>query len=365
MALIDVVKWESNEKELVHKFPSEDLRLGTQLVVYSGQTAIFVKGGVVADCFEAGIYTIQSENIPILNKLINIPFGKKSPFQAEVWFVNKLAVLDSKWGTATPIQLEDPKYGIIVPVRSFGQYGIKITNPRLFLETMVGNMATVSTDKIDSYFKGKMMSFFANLISDKMTKDNISVLNINSHLYDMSEYVRASLDGEFAKYGLSMADFSIMSINVPENDSSFQRLKKAKEMATAVNVAGRDIYQMERAFDVLDKSASNESVAGAMMGMGIGLGASVGVGNQMGQNLAAQTAVAPPPIPQPTMYYVVVNGQQQGPYDANAILNYINSKSIAGDTLMWKQGMAAWAKASTFEEFTNSFAACPPPIPTL
>ena len=178
MALIDVVKWESTEKELVHKFPSEDLRIGTQLVVYTGQTAIFVKGGTIADTFEAGTYTLKSENIPILNKLINIPFGNKSPFQAEVWFVNKLAILDSKWGTATPIQLEDPKYGIIVPVRAFGQYGMKVANPQLFIETLAGNMATVTPDKVDAYFKGKMMSFFTNLISDKMTKDNISILNI-------------------------------------------------------------------------------------------------------------------------------------------------------------------------------------------
>lgn len=364
MALIDVVKWEANNKELVHKFPSEDLRLGSQLVVYSGQTAIFVKGGVVADSFESGTYTLQSENIPILNKLINLPFGSKSPFQAEVWFVNKLAILDAKWGTATPIQLEDPKYGIIVPVRAFGQYGLKVIDPKLFLETLVGNMATISTDRVDAYFKGKMMSFFANLISDKMTKDNISVLNINSHLSEMSEYVRCSLDVEFAKFGLSLADFNIMSINVPEDDSSFRKLKEAKEMATAVNVAGRDVYQMERTFNVLDKSASNESAAGAMMGMGIGFGASVGVGNQVGHTLATQ-ATCPPPIPLPVSYYVVVKGQQAGPYDANAIIGYINNRSITQDTLMWKQGMASWAKASTFDEFANSFAVCPPPIPTL
>ena len=93
MALIDVVKWEANDRELVHKFPSEDLRIGTQLVVYAGQTAFFVKGGKVMDQFESGTYTIKTENIPLLNKLINLPFGGNSPFQAEVWFVNKLAII--------------------------------------------------------------------------------------------------------------------------------------------------------------------------------------------------------------------------------------------------------------------------------
>ena len=137
MALIDVVKWEVNSRELIHKFPSNDLRLGTQLVVYTGQTAYFVKGGKVLDSFEAGTYTIKTENIPLLNKLINLPFGGNSPFQAEVWFVNHLAVLDSKWGTPMPIQLEDPKYEIIVPVRAFGQYGLRVSDDKTLIENFI------------------------------------------------------------------------------------------------------------------------------------------------------------------------------------------------------------------------------------
>ena len=95
MAIIDVVKWESNTKELVHKFPSENLRLGTQLVVHAGQTAFFVKGGQVLDEFESGTYTIKTSNIPLLGKIVNLAFGGDTPFQAEVWFVNKLAILDN------------------------------------------------------------------------------------------------------------------------------------------------------------------------------------------------------------------------------------------------------------------------------
>lgn len=86
MPLIDVVKYEVNDHEFVYKFPSEDLRTGTQLVVYPGQTAFFVKGGAICDEFTSGTYTIKTENIPLLNKLINLPFGKTSPFKAEVWY---------------------------------------------------------------------------------------------------------------------------------------------------------------------------------------------------------------------------------------------------------------------------------------
>ena len=116
MALIDVVKWDMTEGEFCFKFPSDGLKIGTQLVVYPTQTAFFVKGGAICDEFTEGTYTIKTENIPILNKLINIPFGGDTPFKAEVWFINQVAKLDLQWGTPHPIQLEDPKYKIIVPV---------------------------------------------------------------------------------------------------------------------------------------------------------------------------------------------------------------------------------------------------------
>ena len=117
MALFDVVKWDVNQREFCHKFLSQDLRLGTQLIVNTAQTAIFVKGGQICDEFSSGTYTLKSENLPLLNKLVNLPFGGDSPFQAEVWFINRISRLDMKWGTPQPIQLEDPKYNIIVPVR--------------------------------------------------------------------------------------------------------------------------------------------------------------------------------------------------------------------------------------------------------
>lgn len=382
MAIIDVVKCEANSQVLVEKFPSNDLRLGTQLVVHIGQVAFFVKGGQVMDMFESGTYTIKTSNIPILGKLINLPFGGNSPFQAEVWFVNKLAVLDTKWGTPTPIQLEDPKYDIIVPVRSFGQYGLKVHDPRMFLEKLVGNMSKFTVAKVDSYFKGIMMSLYANLISDKMTKANISVLNINSHLLEMSEYVCEKLKPEFEKYGLTLENFAIMSINVPEDDPSYIKLKEAKDLAAKVKIAGRDLYQMERTFDVMDKAAGNEGVGGQMLGLGVGLGAGAGVGNQIG-NAVAQTmntnpapppasspvappapaaAPAPPPIQMAT-YFLAVNGQQYGPYDENTMNSMIKESRVNGDTMAWKEGMEGWAKLSTFTEFAQLLPAQAPPVP--
>ena len=90
MALIDIIKYDGSDQEFAWKFPSENLRLGSQLVVKPGQTAFFVKGGKALDEFLPGTYTLTSGNIPLLTKLISLPFGGNTPFQAEVWFISKL-----------------------------------------------------------------------------------------------------------------------------------------------------------------------------------------------------------------------------------------------------------------------------------
>ena len=302
----------------------------------------------------------------IAEKLDCLYINVDTPFQAEVWFVNSLAILDTKWGTPSPIQLEDPKYEVIVPVRAFGQYGIKVSDPRLLIESLVGNMATFSVSKIDSYFKGILLSRFANLLSDKLNKDGISVLTINSHLNELSEFIVQSLQPDFNKYGVGLENFFVVSVNVPEDDPSFIKLKEAKELMAKIKIAGRDIYQMDRSFNVLETAAGNEGTAGNIIGLGMGINAGAGFGGQMaglaGQHMNTQAAT-PPPIPQPVSYFIAVNGQQQGPYDANVIMSYIAQGQIQRDTLVWKNGMPNWAQISTLPEFANSFGAVPPPLP--
>lgn len=365
MALIDVIKCDVNSNEFIYKFPSDDLRIGSQLVVYPSQTAFFLKGGKICDEFTSGTYTIKTENIPLLNKLINLPFGSDSPFKADVWFVNQISKLDMKWGTPQPIQLEDPKYGIIVPVRAYGQYGIRISNPRVFMETLIGNMSSFSAEKIDDYFKGKLISLLNNLISEKMITEKVSVIEINAQLMMMSEYCQTQLTKYFTQYGIELIDFSFMSINVPQDDPSFIKLKNAIDKAAQLKIVGRDIYQMDRSFDVMEKAAANEGSMASVANMGMGLGMGLNLGNQMGNMMTQNmtTGATPPPLPQTSTYHIVINGQQSGPHDANTIYAYINQGQINSETLVWKQGMPAWAKISTLPEFTTAFQSCPPPVP--
>ena len=366
MAIIDIVKYEQQEGVIVHKFPSCDLRWGSQLVVYPGQVAFFVKGGKVCDKFTEGTYTLKSNNIPILNKIINIPFGSDSPWQADVWFVSTLNKLNLKWGTETPILLEDPKYEIIVPVRAYGQYGFKVSNPEKFVYGLVGNQSDFSEVQLQAYFRGVLLSKLTEVIASKITSDKISILDIPTHLGEISSFSEEKLKPYFLDYGLDLLLFNFISINIPENDPSLNEIKKAKNLSARLKIAGKDKYKMERSFDVMDKAAENESGAGAaFINAGLGFGATMNIGKQMADQLSPEQNNTPPPIPVNIDYYLAINGKQAGPYSASQIQQAINQDSSVLKILAWKKGMTSWANLETFPEFNHpqNDSSVPPPIP--
>lgn len=368
MAIIDVVKYQTVDGELCHKFDSEDLRMGSQLVVHPALTAFFVKGGAICDEFTAGTYKLDTENIPILNKIINLPFGSDSPFQAEVWFINQTAKLNLPWGTPHPIQIEDPRYHIIVPVRAHGQYGIRVTNPRLFLETLIGSMGSFSSEQIEQFYKGRIISALNTLLAQQIVSNGISILDINTLLLSMSDSINEQLNLLLGKYGVSIIEFAIMSINFPQNDESVIKLKNAKDLAARLNITGRDVYQMERSFNVLEAAANNEGAGGQMMGLGVGLGAGVGVGNAVG-NIAGQymniNPLQVPPLPQsPQLYYLAINGQQVPNLTIENIASYLANGVADANTLAWTLGMSTWLPIAQIPALASLVSTpTPPPLP--
>jgi membrane protease subunit (stomatin/prohibitin family) len=366
MALIEVIKYDGNTSEFVWKFPSVDLKLGAQLIVNHSQSAFFVKNGIICDEFQEGRYTLKSANIPLLNKIINLPFGDKSPFAAEVWYVNMVTKLDNKWGTIKPINLEDLLYGIVVPARAFGQYGFKIVEPKNFLHTIVGTLKTFTAQQITEYFNGKVLSSISTILGKAIVQNKISLLQIAAFQDDLSEICRKTINEEFIKYGIELVNFYIMSINIPEDDTSLIKLKEAKELSMKVKTVGKDIYQMDRSFDVMEKAAENEGSAGSMINAGLGLGAGLSLGNAMG-NQFSQTGhnlnTNPPPSPIQTQYFFVIDGKQSQPFTLDNILSLISQNIINQETLAWTNGLSGWIKANAIPELANFFNQSPPSIP--
>ena len=162
MALIDVIKYDGNPNIFAWKYPNDRLNTSTQLIVSETQETILFKGWQALGVFGAGRHTLTTKNIPILSKLINLPFGGNSPFTAEVWFVNKINSLNIKWGTPTAISLFDSFLMVDVKVRSFGQFGIKIDNSKKFLEKLVGTLQIFNADNITEYFKGEYLKKYSS-----------------------------------------------------------------------------------------------------------------------------------------------------------------------------------------------------------
>ena len=281
MAIVEVLKFNSDASIFAWKYPNSELSTWTQLIVNESQEAVLVKNGQITDVFGPGRYVLSTDNIPVLQKLINIPFGQKSPFSAEVWFINRAFALDIKWGTTTPIQVQDPKYGVFVPLRAFGQFGLQIVDSKRFLTKLVGTMPFFNTKTMTDYFKGLYITRVKDRLSSCLVEAKISILEINSHLDDISAKLSAQLNNEMAEFGISVSAFYVNDINVPENDPAVKQLKAALAKRAEMDILGYN-YQQERTFDTLNTAAGNQGSAGAVMGAGIGLGMGFGVGNTMG-----------------------------------------------------------------------------------
>ena len=298
MALMQIVRWDSglNPADIFAwryvdpKNPDRSDALGnwTQLVVQESQEAILFRDGQALDLFGPGRYVLSTDNIPLLRRLINLPTGGETPFKAHVWFVNKLNILDVKWGTLSPLLLRDPEYQIPIPVRAYGQFGVRIRDSRKFLLKLVGTRTRLTRDELVDSFRGLLLSRIGDMVASYITLRKINIFDISAYLKDMSDEAAEEVRPVFEEYGIEPANFFFGSINVPEDDEAVQDLKKAMSERARMNVMGYN-YQQMRSFDAMEgmaqASGSGDGGGGGnpLLGAGMGLGAGLGMGGAFGQ----------------------------------------------------------------------------------
>lgn len=372
--IIDRIKYDGPPNELIWKFPYDNLSIGTQLIVNESQEAIFYKGGKALDSFGPGTHTISTANIPLLQKLINLPFGGRTPFTAEVWYINKTVKRNLKWGTKTPMSLRDPLYGFIIPVRAYGEYGIQLNDGRNFMTQIVGTLHTADLETVQQYFTSLIITKVTDTISKYIVQQKVSVVDIPAHIDDISKTCKERITEEFDKYGILVTNFYAESINYPEDHPQVEQINQAQANKLQRDIEGYT-YQMERSFDVLDSAAQNEGSASALMNAGMGLGMGFGIGGAMGNQMELmgshlktsqnqQTAVPPPPPV--TVFFIYVNNKQEGPFNLEQIRTFIQNGQLIKETLIWKEGMSQWDKAGNVSELNRLFdAVTPPPPPQL
>ncbi len=315
MAIAEIVKYDGPPDVFAWKYPSEELGTWTQLIVNESQEAVLFKGGKALDVFPSGRHTLETGNIPVLNKIINLPFGGHSPFTAEVWYVNKRFKLDIKWGTASPIQIQDPKYGVFVPVRSNGMFGIQIEEAKKFLVKLVGTAPGFDERSIIRYFRGLYIAKVKDAIAAYVVRKSISVLEINAYIDELSAHMKSRIEPEMAEYGIRLVSFYVNEISTPEEDQAVRKLKEALAKKAEMNIIGYS-YQQERSFDTMRSAVQNDSL-GAMpfMGVGMGIGMGVGAGGAMASsmsNLVKEVSISneEPQIKCPRCHAKVLQGQR-------------------------------------------------------
>ena len=273
MAVIDRIKYDGNNNGqpwMVSKYPGEQFVLGSQLIVNQGQEALFFKGGKALDVFGAGTHTLHTGNLPLLHRLVNLPFGNKTPFTAEIYFINKTSKLDMNWGTANPFQLEDPKYGLILSIRSHGKYGLRIRDSRMFVTELVGalpNGKILDYTFLAGYFSGLLTSKIKTVVSAFMIKEKISFLEVTAYLDELSVKCQDEIGPEFEHFGIEIQNFYIETISPSKEE--FEKLRNYKEELAL----GNQFYQQRRSLDIMEKLADNPGAGGmANAGMGLGMG---------------------------------------------------------------------------------------------
>lgn len=364
---IDIIEWtEPSQNEiLAHRFTrhKNEIKNGAKLIVREGQAAGFVKEGQLADVKLPGMYTLDTNNFPILSTILGWKYGFESPFKSEVYFVSTRQWTDQKWGTQNPIMVRDPEFGP-VRLRAFGSYAFKVTDPGLFLRELVATDPSFELYEISAQFRNVTVSRFV----DALGSAKIPMLDLAGNYDKVSKVALERIGPELAKMGITLTQFFVENISLPPEVEA--ALDKRSQMSVLGNL---DQYAKYQTAEAIRDAAKNP---GGLAGIGASLGAGVAVGQQMGGALGGAMSApgqvapghtaspgAPPPIPSGGTFHAAIDGASAGPFDMAALAAHIKAGKITRKSFVWQKGMANWVAAETVPELQGLLADVPPPIP--
>lgn len=364
---IDIIEWtDSSNDTMVWRFPryQNEIKNGAKLTVRESQVAVFVNEGQIADAFTPGMYELTTQNLPILSTLKGWKYGFNSPFKAEVYFVSMRQFTNLKWGTKNPIMVRDAEFGPL-RIRAFGSYAMRVKDAKLFLKEIAGTDHEFTTEEINEQLRNIVVTRF----SDAVASSKIPVLDMAANYDEFSKVIHEKINPEFNEIGIDLTKMLIENISLPEE------VEKVLDKRTSMGIVGNlGAYTQFQAANAMEQAAQNPN--GGLAGAGVGMGMGWAMGNQMGNMFQnnqfnpqtgqmgnAGAPGTPPPPPAMEQYYVAVNGQQSGPFPLATFVQMIQAGQLRGDSMVWKNGMAAWAAANQLPELAGYFNAPPPPPP--
>jgi len=244
MAIAQVIKYEGDNSTFIWKHPCEDFNTTTQLIVHESQEAIFFMNGEALDLFGPGRHTLTTQNIPLIGKAFSKITDGKTPFHCEVYFINKTVQMAIKWGTDSKVRFIEPTMGIPLELGASGELNLAVSDSRKLLLKLVGTMNGIAWGDNGAGFTKSIQNSFRPLISNAVKtnlptviKQNaIDILEIDENIALLSDVLRKSILPGFEDYGLTIPEFYVTNVVLPENDPNLRRLRELHTIALQTRV---------------------------------------------------------------------------------------------------------------------------------
>lgn len=357
---IDIIEWvDTSDDTIVWKFPryQNEIKMNAKLTVRESQLAVFMNEGVIADIFKPGMYTLTTQNLPILSTLKGWKYGFDSPYKADVFFVSTRQFVNQKWGTRNPVMLRDAEFGP-VRLRAFGSFAFRVKDAGVFIKEVAATNPEFSVEGVNEQLRNLAITRGM----DAIAQAKIPVLDLAANYDEVSALITGKIQDEFGELGLELTKFLIENISLPPE------VEAAMDKRSSMGIVGNlGAYAQFQAANAMEQAATNPN-GGGLAGAGLGAGMGMAIGGQLGnvfQPNSVQPNDGPPPLPAAVQFFAVVNGQQAGPYTTEQLSQLINAGTINQQSHVWKKGMAAWAVANTVPEVAALFNNVPPPLPSV
>jgi len=360
---VDIIEWlDQSNDTIAYRFErfQNEIKMGAKLTVRPGQKAVFVNEGQVADAFDPGMYTLSTQNMPILSTLKGFPYGFNSPFKAEVYFFNTKIFTNLKWGTSNPIAVNVPDLGGTVRIRAYGTYSMRVQDPVHLLQELVSTDGLFQVDEISDQIRNMLVSSFATWLG----QSGLNFADFAANYRSSGDTIRAAIQSDIEAFGITLPHFLIENISLPPE------VEQALDRRTSMNVLGNlQAYTQYQAANAIEASAKNPNGGNQAVDLGVGLAMGQQIVNAMQGNAATQAApvppqtavggAPPPPLPMSTQWYITREGQNFGPFGTNQLL----ANGLTPQSYVWSNGMSGWQQAANLPELAPLFGAPPPPPP--
>ncbi len=274
---------------MVARFPKQGtsaIKLGSQLIVEESQRAIFFRDGKALDTFGPGRHTLATQNLPLLTRLLGLPFEGKSPFQAAVVFTSSKTFYDLKWGTKEPVVYRDSELAM-VRLRAFGKFAIRIGNAQQFVNEVVGTQGIYTTDGVEGYFKDVIVARLTDLLGENLQ----SIFDLPKVYDELGMGLKARVNDDFAKYGLELVDLILGAITPPEEVQKL--IDERTGMAAVGDMNAYMKFKAAKAMGDAAQQSGGETGSGVGAGLGVGMGAGMGMMLPQMMKEAMQSGNAP------------------------------------------------------------------------